>query len=185
MWKSGKVIGIYIPTLGQEGQRQTDPKNSNRVMPARPAKSVNSILREPVSNKQGREQQRKTTDLTLYPPHTCTHVCMHAYLYTYIYECAHTYVSYNKINVTNYLGLPYFRPLKCEWARDWEHWLTSCFSSSIPSLQTWLPQIPLLSLPYPIPSHPLGLSITPWDIFPVILHKLIYDTISKFICALK
>lgn len=87
MWKSGKVIGIYIPTLGQEGQRQTDPKNSNRAMPARPAKSVNSILREPVSNKQGREQQRKTTDLTLYPPHTCTHVCMHAYLYTYIWMC--------------------------------------------------------------------------------------------------
>ena len=80
-FESGKVIGIYIPTLGQEGQRQTDPKNSNRPTPARPAKSVNSILRELVSNKQGREQQRKTTDLTLYPPHTCTQVCRHADLY--------------------------------------------------------------------------------------------------------
>lgn len=61
-----------------------DPKNSNRPTPARLAKSVNSILRDPVSKKQGREQQRKGTDLTLYPPHTCTHVCMHAYMYTYI-----------------------------------------------------------------------------------------------------
>lgn len=42
---------------------------------------------------------------------------------------------------------------------------------------------PLLSLLYPNPARPLGLSITPQDIFPVISHKLIYDTISKFIVS--